>query len=361
MGGGIHVFNGADLIVENSLFRDNTAVSGAAVSVAGASARLIHDTLLDNTATSNGATIFSDASSTLDLHNSIVWGNVGGSITAAGVVAVTYSDIEGGFAGAGNIDQDPDLVFMGGWPNLRATSPCINAGSLTNSTGQDAVGEPRPTEAFPDMGTDEWVDSDNDGMSDEFEQGSGVDDPNADPDGDGRTNLQEYNDGTNPNQSEDPNDFDGDGMDNAWEIVNGLDLNDSSDANNDDDNDGVNNLQEYTNGTNPQVPEYRVTNLSGGLTVVRADNPSIDVTQVGQTGVVEVIIGDGSGEYAGVLTITFTTHVDLNGVVAEIDRPNGKGVLHNSSSVAAVTARSLLVPRVDDDSVVYVCPDATHH
>jgi primosomal replication protein N len=38
-------------------------------------------------------------------------------------------------------------------------------------------------------------------MSDEWETFYGVDDPNGDPDGDGRTNLQEFQEGTNPTNS----------------------------------------------------------------------------------------------------------------------------------------------------------------
>jgi len=42
------------------------------------------------------------------------------------------------------------------------------------------------------------LDTDGDGMPDDFETFYGVTDPNADDDGDGRTNLQEFRDGTDP-------------------------------------------------------------------------------------------------------------------------------------------------------------------
>jgi len=51
-------------------------------------------------------------SSEAQLVNSIVWDNVGGSLGGEvhGTWDVSYSVIEGGYAGEGNIDQDPMFV-----------------------------------------------------------------------------------------------------------------------------------------------------------------------------------------------------------------------------------------------------------
>jgi hypothetical protein len=60
-------------------------------------------------------------------------------------------------------------------------------------------------------------------------------------------------------------DNDGDGMDDNWEIDNGLDPNDPSDANGDPDDDGVTNLQEYLDGTDPRSAER--TYFAEGATI----------------------------------------------------------------------------------------------
>ncbi len=67
-----------------------------------------------------------------------------------------------------------------------------------------------------------------------------------DTDGDGLSDSQEGNLGTNPNS----NDTDGDGMPDGWEVEFGTDPVEN-DASADDDNDGLTNIQEYEAGTDP--------------------------------------------------------------------------------------------------------------
>jgi RHS repeat-associated protein len=96
-------------------------------------------------------------------------------------------------------------------------------------------------------------DTDADGLLDSWEMnyfGNLSQGAAGDPDGDGLTNLQEFQAGTNPNDS----DSDNDGMPDGWEVQFGLNplVNDAS---GDLDNDGFTNYQEYTMGTDPSDPE----------------------------------------------------------------------------------------------------------
>jgi hypothetical protein len=62
------------------------------------------------------------------LSNSIAWANLPEQI--AGVISVTYSDLQGGLAGTGNIALDPLFADAPtGDFRLSADSPCIDAGS----------------------------------------------------------------------------------------------------------------------------------------------------------------------------------------------------------------------------------------
>jgi hypothetical protein len=64
------------------------------------------------------------------LRNNIIWGNETGQIhRTGGVVSVTYSNVQGGYVGEGNIDVDP-LFFLTNF-YLSETSPCVDAGDTS--------------------------------------------------------------------------------------------------------------------------------------------------------------------------------------------------------------------------------------
>jgi len=116
------------------------------------------------------------------------------------------------------------------------------------------------------------LDLDEDGIADDWEVANGLNQLTAndailDVDGDGRTALQEFQAGTDPNDRDedgiinteeiaqgydiDNPDQDGDDILDGWEVANGLDPTNINDAQLDPDADGLSNLAEFTNNGNP--------------------------------------------------------------------------------------------------------------
>ncbi|MBN2271229.1 MAG: hypothetical protein JXN61_11485 [Sedimentisphaerales bacterium] len=143
---------------------------------------------------------------TFELVNCIVYNNLPSEIDCAPDNAwIVYSNVEGGWAGEGNIDVDPVLTWDG---HLMAPSPCIDAGDPNDPAMDGEIDidhEARIRDGRIDMGADEFLDSDGDGLPDWFELRY-FDDPNAanpsaDSDDDSWTNLDEYTNCSLPNVS----------------------------------------------------------------------------------------------------------------------------------------------------------------
>jgi hypothetical protein len=153
------------------------------------------------------------------------------------------------------------------WEKQHGLNPLVNDASLdkdgdgyTNLQEYKAGTDPADPNSHPKpkgmpwlallLDDDSTVDTDKDGMPDWWEKAHGLDpnknDANEDPDGDGLTNLQEYQNKTDPQLK----DTDKDGMPDGWEVQYGLDplVNDAS---LDKDGDGFSNLVEYQRGTKP--------------------------------------------------------------------------------------------------------------
>lgn len=110
-----------------------------------------NSTFVGNDGGSNygGALEIHEEDSTTIVGNSIFWDNAGFQIynEGGGTLEVTYSDIQGGFTGEGNINEDP--LFLDPQNDdfrLSAGSPCIDAGdtpSILRFSQTDLYGNPR--------------------------------------------------------------------------------------------------------------------------------------------------------------------------------------------------------------------------
>ncbi len=161
-GGGICTFNGNPLIV-NNIIRSNTALYGAGVVIDYSGCQFLNNIVADNSGgqqygggafwtIGNGSdpiilennTVVNNQvlapgkggalylwSSEVVARNNIFWGNTqpeGGPVHLAGsaTLDLTYSVMEGGYPGMGNLDADPlfaDTSFL-----LSPGSPCIDSG-----------------------------------------------------------------------------------------------------------------------------------------------------------------------------------------------------------------------------------------
>jgi titin len=116
-------------------------------------------TLMNVTAADNNCPNFPIVAGdgTWTVTNSVVWGNTTpGDMLGLGTFSVSYSDIEGGWMGTGNIDADPEFADpASGDYHLGVGSPCIDKGTSAGAPTADIEGTPRDT--APDMGAYEWT------------------------------------------------------------------------------------------------------------------------------------------------------------------------------------------------------------
>jgi len=104
-----------------------------------------------------GGGMFNDASSTATVTNCILWGDTPNEIDGD-AAAVTYSCVQGGYTGNGNIADDPSFVDAeNGNLRLSLGSPCIDTGfAADGAPSTDILGVPRPQGTGFDMGAYEY-------------------------------------------------------------------------------------------------------------------------------------------------------------------------------------------------------------
>jgi len=153
-GGGISTYQFSSPIISNNIFTENTSTDewGGGIFVNNDSApTIINNVFSGNSAGDWGGGIGIHSNAYPIIINTIVWGNTAPSgPNIYGSADVTYCNIEGGYSGEGNIDEDPLFIDpSNGDYHLQLISPCIDAG---DPTILDACMPPGLGEERSDMG-----------------------------------------------------------------------------------------------------------------------------------------------------------------------------------------------------------------
>jgi hypothetical protein len=154
---------GGVLTLTGCHFHDNLgngSIGSAVANLFNNTATLTNCTFVANPGNVNGG--FDSFNSSATIVNCIFWDDTPGEILhqGTGTTTVTWSDVEGGWAGPGGNNVDADPLFVGGDgddPHLLAGSPCINAGNDAASglPATDFYGDPRIQHCRIDLGVQE--------------------------------------------------------------------------------------------------------------------------------------------------------------------------------------------------------------
>ncbi|MCK4312231.1 MAG: T9SS type A sorting domain-containing protein, partial [Candidatus Cloacimonetes bacterium] len=149
-GGGGVLYHQSNLNLVNVLISGNSASSGGGIYCSNSNSSLENVTFSNNSAEyyNGGGIYYHDGS--MNLVNCILWNDSPEEIYIySSFVTATYSDIQGGWAGTGNIDAEPlfadpqNFDFHLTWANFpipdSTKSPCIDAGDPNSPLDPDGT------------------------------------------------------------------------------------------------------------------------------------------------------------------------------------------------------------------------------
>ena len=146
-GGGIWNDNGASPVLKNVLIYNNTApqnngAGGGIYNWDSASNISLENVTVTGNIANQGSGVFIGNSANVNIINSIIWNNSGDGINlSSGTILVSYSNIQGGWEGEGNIDADPLFCNAeNGDFSLFDSSPCIGTSENGSDIGAFGIG-----------------------------------------------------------------------------------------------------------------------------------------------------------------------------------------------------------------------------
>ena len=179
-GGAVHCSSGGSVVATASVFLSNKGSPVGGIGNDGCTVQVINSTFVGNMGSEAGSVVQWGGGRRLfgtHIVNSILWGNglwdgelpvvldgpeiVDWTEGTQNYLKVLYSDVEGGYPGEGNIDQDPRFEdARSGDVHLRSGSPCIDAGIGAFAPETDISGNsPRDDLGGMDTGIGPpWVD-----------------------------------------------------------------------------------------------------------------------------------------------------------------------------------------------------------
>ena len=154
-GGGLYL-DGSSPIMTNNTIANNHADSGGGMYSMYSTPEIINCTIVENWCSLYGSGIFFTGDIPV-IKNTILWDNESSQLFSHSYTAdVSFSCIEGGYPGTGNIDDDP-LFADSSTIHLTFPSPCKDTGDNSSVTEPfDFEGDPRITDGTVDMGADEF-------------------------------------------------------------------------------------------------------------------------------------------------------------------------------------------------------------
>jgi len=160
----------AQPVIQNNIISNNTANAqggGGVGALANCNTSLYNNLIYNNSAASGsgGGLLAFNVSCQVALTNSVLWGNIAlNNPQIGGTVNATYSDVQDGYSGTGNISTDPQFDDASGYDfHFQATSPLVDSGTNTNAPTTDFDNNARPFDgdrnsvAIADMGPFEYL------------------------------------------------------------------------------------------------------------------------------------------------------------------------------------------------------------